>query len=363
MTRGTTLYFRNGTSDKVYHASICPHPGTNYFDVNFAYGRRGSTMTTGRKNSIPVSWEQASSIYERLVGEKIGKGYVAGESNANYVVAEAPRQASGITPQLLNPINEEAAFALIYDDEYCGQEKLDGKHLMLLKAAEVKAINKLGQFVGFPETVLEDANRVDGSFLVDAEAIGEILHVFDILETEAYGNLRERTYEERLDILHELLNYGGPFRYLRVVPTAWTTAAKLAMWNRLREEGREGMVFKRKKAKSSQGRPNSGGDQRKCKFYATLSCRVKGHNEARSIEVELLGGGSGNTRRRWVTAGNVTIPPNKLIPHVGAIVEVRYLYALPSTGILYQSTYLGVRDDVEEYDCTKAQLKYKPDEE
>jgi len=40
-----TLYFRQGSSDKIYQAAIEPKDGG--YTVNFAYGRRGSTLSTG----------------------------------------------------------------------------------------------------------------------------------------------------------------------------------------------------------------------------------------------------------------------------------------------------------------------------
>ena len=42
-----TLYYREGSSDKVYQAAI--EPDGNQFVVNYAHGRRGSTLTTGTK--------------------------------------------------------------------------------------------------------------------------------------------------------------------------------------------------------------------------------------------------------------------------------------------------------------------------
>jgi len=39
-----TLYYREGSSDKVYQCSI--EPSGELFVVNFAHGRRGSTMNT-----------------------------------------------------------------------------------------------------------------------------------------------------------------------------------------------------------------------------------------------------------------------------------------------------------------------------
>lgn len=46
-TARITLYYREGSSDKGYHAVIEPQGAG--FVVNFAYGRRGSTMNTGTK--------------------------------------------------------------------------------------------------------------------------------------------------------------------------------------------------------------------------------------------------------------------------------------------------------------------------
>ena len=67
-----TLYYRDGRSDKVYQASI--EPKESGFVVNFAYGRRGSTMTTGTKTQSPVSFEEAQKVYSKLIREKLAKG-------------------------------------------------------------------------------------------------------------------------------------------------------------------------------------------------------------------------------------------------------------------------------------------------
>jgi bifunctional non-homologous end joining protein LigD len=74
-TEGITLYYREGSSDKVYHAVI--EPQGEGFVVNIAYGRRGSTMNTGTKTQAPVDYDTAKSIYDKLVREKMAKGYTA----------------------------------------------------------------------------------------------------------------------------------------------------------------------------------------------------------------------------------------------------------------------------------------------
>src|SRR5207247_598059 len=59
--------FRQGSSDKVYQASILPKDGG--YIVTFAYGRRGSTLNAGTKTQSPVSHEAAKAIYDKLVQE------------------------------------------------------------------------------------------------------------------------------------------------------------------------------------------------------------------------------------------------------------------------------------------------------
>ena len=55
-----TLYYRQGSSDKIYHAELEPKDGG--FVVNFAYGRRGSTLQTGSKTAQPLDYAAARKI-------------------------------------------------------------------------------------------------------------------------------------------------------------------------------------------------------------------------------------------------------------------------------------------------------------
>src|ERR1035437_4825241 len=106
-TERITLYYREGSSDKVYQASI--EPQGQLFLVNFAYGRRGSTMTTGTKNQTPVDYDSAKSIYDKLVREKKAKGYTEGPEGTPYQHTEKEGRVTCLLPQLLNPIGEKEA--------------------------------------------------------------------------------------------------------------------------------------------------------------------------------------------------------------------------------------------------------------
>ena len=344
-----TLYYREGSSDKVYQAAI--EPAGNQFAVNFAYGRRGSTLTTGTKTSSPVDYDTAKKIHAKLVSEKKAKGYTEGEGGTPY--QHADKQASGILPQLLNAIEEAEVERLLHDDNYCAQEKHDGKHLLVRKQDDdLEGINKKGFIVGLPQTVANDLRRLPGSFIPDGESIGDNYHVFDLLEW-AGENLRPLPYRVRLVRLVNLLLSTANHPHIRLVETAFTTDQKIELWERLRRENREGIVFKKLDAPYTPGKPNSGGSQLKFKFIATVSAIVMKINVQRSVEVSLFNG------RTLVSCGNVTIPPNHQVPPVGAVVEVRYLYAYRDTLALHQPVYLGPRDDVEVGECVVSQLKFK----
>lgn len=347
-----TLYYRQGSSDKVYQASIEPS-GTG-FVVNFAYGRRGATLQTGTKTSSPVDYPEAKKIYDKLVREKTGKGYTPGEDGTPYQQTDKTERSTGILPQLLNPIDESEVDRLIEDDAWWTQEKFDGKRVLIRKEdGQVAGVNRKGLTIDLPVPIVQAMQTLDARrCLLDGEAIGDMFIAFDLLR-EATLELAAQPYHDRYAHLVDLVD-SVPSDSIRYAETVTTKTQKLAMLNRLRQERKEGIVFKRNTAPYVPGRPASGGDQLKLKFTATASCIVAGANGSRrSVKLELLDG------RRRIGVGNVTIPANQLIPAVNQIVEVRYLYANPG-GSLYQPVYLGKRDDVGADACTIGQLKFKP---
>jgi bifunctional non-homologous end joining protein LigD len=347
-----TLYYREGSSDKVYQAAV--EPKNDGYVVHFTYGRRGSTMTTGTKTSSPVDFDTAMKIFTKLVNGKKAKGYTEGESGTPY--QHADKRSSGILPQLLNPIEEGEVERLLHDDDYCAQEKHDGRRILIRKLdGRIEGINKKGLFVGLPESLANDIRNLPGSFISDGESVGDDYHAFDLLELNGEG-LFSLPYRTRFTHLVNQLLSGTKNRYVKLVETAFTTQQKVELLERLRRENREGIVFKRLDAPYTPGKPNSGGPQLKFKFVATLSAVVARGNAKRSVEVSLLKG------RGLVSCGNVTIPANHDIPKVGMVVELRYLYAHQGGGALYQPVYLGPRDDVEPAQCLFSKLKYKTDE-
>jgi len=405
------LFFQEGNSDKVYHLQLMSY-GDGH-SVNFQYGRRGGTLNEGTKIS-GATLQAATKVYNRILNEKLGKGYQEIQASGvdtsftgpTYAPATVPSrtarparppQTPGFSvpqrrvvdwgdedevpainetvaeeaiarevifvPQLLNVIEEEDIETYLTDDRFCAQEKKDGRHQPFHKTAgEIMVTNKKGLSIGFPES-LKAAIQTEKDLLVDAEIIGDKFYAFDILEANG-DDLRGMGYGKRYEVLKTLFSLSA-FNHSNIVlvPMAVGTKAKRAMYNRLKREGREGMVFKLLDAPYSPGKAHAA--MWKCKFYAELSARVcEGREGKRSVGVELLQTGNrADLEGLWKFMGNVTIPPNKDVPTVGSVVEIRYLYVDGPNGSLYQPFYKELRDDVDPGECLMTQVKYKPQEE
>jgi len=352
-TENVCLYYRDDRSDKVYQLQLIGSEGG--FVVNFQFGRRGASLQSGTKTPEPVPHAKALKIYQRLVSEKKGKGYIEAQASTPYQTSCQEKQQSDLLPQLLNPVEESEADRLIADPAWLMQEKKDGRRVLIRKTGmSVQGANRKGQIIPLPSVVECSVQTLDCDLVLDGESVGDIYWIFDLLELRG-ENLRPLSTSSRLTTLNRF-DQGFRGGALRLVSSAWTSEAKRELFHKLKSERAEGVVFKRVDAPYVPGRPNSGGTQLKYKFTSSATCKVIGHNEGkRSVSIAVYQDpGDG-----WVRVGNVTIPPNFPVPAVRSLVEVRYLYAFPG-GSLYQPVYLGPRTDVECADSVKS-FKFKQD--
>jgi bifunctional non-homologous end joining protein LigD len=346
-----TLFFREGPSDKVYQASI--HPKDKGFMVHFAYGRRGSTLSTGSKTQAPVEYQIAKGIYDKLIKEKMSKGYIPGTDTPATVPVEGPKKHSGIQCQLLNTITESQLDQFLFHHDYWMQEKMDGRRLIIKKDGNhITGINRLGFPTAVPELIARSAGQYPRDFIIDGEAVGDQYHAFDLL-TIGTEDMRTLGYSVRCFRLRDMLrSFEHP--HIHEVP-AFIAPGLMTWFTQFKAQGKEGVVFKHKGAPYTPGRPNSGGSQLKFKFYETASFIVTKANDKRSVSLILFDG------EKVRPAGNVTIPPNHDMPASGSVVECRYLYAFKESGSIYQPVYLGQREDIRSDECATTQLKYKAD--
>jgi bifunctional non-homologous end joining protein LigD len=355
----TTLFFTEGSSDKVYSAQL-EAKGDGWI-VNFQYGRRGSSLTAGSKTPDPVEYGKALKIYQKLVSEKTSKGYSPDAEGVRYQGTENAGRSTGISPQLLNPIDESEIDALLRHDSFVAQPKHDGeRRLIIVDRGSVTGTNRNGLIVpisqrleasvlaSIPSAVANGPGRtvLDGEDLGDAGFIA-----FDLLELSG-ADIRSRAYFHRLASLENLLKAADGF--VQHTVTARSESEKRALLKRLRESNAEGIVFKDVASSSQPGRPNSGGTALKFKFTASATVvAFPGRDGKRSVEMRVLDADGVSL----VPVGNVTIPANAAIPAEGELIEVEYLYAY-AAGALFQPVYRRRRADLDAPDSRES-LKLK----
>ncbi len=351
------LYYQSGNSDKVYDVSLEETNGG--YVVNFAYGRRGSALKAGTKTAKgPVDLQKATSIYNKIVNEKTGEGYQVGKNGAAVVAApvDTTIMAEWI-PQLANAVTDDTQLQdLLNSPDWVMQEKFDGENrpLGLSPSMEAFGTNRQGKPVALRQEfvdALEELGCKVGRVVMATEDMGEFAMVHDL---RLLGSSCQRmSTAVRLDMLKEEVAPSFNTNILRLAPNYYTAEEKRDVFAYLKDNGGEGVIFKHLDASYIPGRPNSGGDCLKYKFWADASFIVMAVNDKSSVAVGLLDA-DGN----MVPMGNVTIPVNHHIPVVGDIVDVKYLYAYKD-GSIYQPVYKGVRTDILALDCTMRQLKFK----
>jgi len=179
-----TLRYTAGSSYKEYRASI-EASGDGYV-VNFAFGRIGNVNQSGTKTSKPVSYESARSVFERLINEKLAKGYRDVGGGATKMVGSVNAKVqTGLRPQLLNMIDEDMLATLFESPAYMAQEKKDGVRRMIGKVgATVTGVNRKGEETALPECIAQELRKFACDLVVDGEQIGDIFWMFDVLECE-----------------------------------------------------------------------------------------------------------------------------------------------------------------------------------
>jgi bifunctional non-homologous end joining protein LigD len=354
--RSVYLFFREGSSDKVYNVHLAE--GANGWDVRFQNGRRGKALRDGVKIE-GAEYAAALKVYEKTVASKVKGGYTEQESGVAFSSAELAGEVTGFRPQLLNEVTEEEALAL--GPDWLVQEKHDGERRgAIFEDGTATFANRRGLAVGVQapvEAAVRRLGEIVGPLTLDAEDMGDHLVVFDV--TRHFMMAADAPFRERAAVLAHLdktIQDAGLTTALVVdVPTPLPEFVSLGAGRSLRKGGAEGFVLRHADSVYTPGRPSSGGEALKVKFWAEATCRVApGRDGKRSIGLELQDGVEGP----WIQVGNVTVPANQDVPETGSLVEVRYLYAQPG-GALFQPVLKGARSDVTEEAAQMVQLKYK----
>jgi bifunctional non-homologous end joining protein LigD len=254
--------------------------------------------------------------------------------------------------QLLTSIDRAEMERLLADEAWLLQPKFDGVRVRLESrtGARPRGISRTGKPITLPQTVVDATLSLPSRLVLDGELIGDDYICFDLLQ---YGDnaIWRLACEFRISYIEAIWGGKNPPRRILPVVSAFGVQDKQTLYRSIHENGLEGVVFKRRDAAYSGGRPNSGGPALKFKFVNTCSVIVAQQRGAkRSVEIKLADD---------TPVGSVTIPPNQEIPKAGQIIEVEYLYRHDIGGDLIQAVYRGVRRDIRRAECTAAQLHTK----
>ena len=360
------LFFQEGTSDKVYNATIEEEEGV--CTVRVEWGRRGAPLNQGTK-AVRVPLAAAEKAYDKVVREKRGKGYEEITESVQPAavappVGEGSASRSGRpgrarlpqAAQLLNAIEDRELERLLDDDFYLAQQKLDGMRVLSHVGDSVVATNRKGEVIALDVRLQEALAAQPAGTVLDGEVVegdgGPTYWLFDLLRLEG-EDLRPRGYHERYGRLQGL-ELDGP---LRLVTTARNAAQKRELYERLRAEHAEGIVFKRDDAPYTPGRPASGGTQLKYKFVKTADVFITA-NAGNAYQMAVYDGARVHEAGR-VFAGTTNETRRQLDELLAAgetpVAEVKYLYATDDD-ILYQPVFVQLRDDKDPADCSIGQL-------
>lgn len=350
--QSTRLTFTAEGSDKEYRIHL-QQEGSGYI-VYGENGRRNSTLKKQPKTDAPVSLEEATKLYNSILKKQLSKGYVQDNGSAVKPLATLQviqtEQVLKVRPvQLLKEAEESEVEALLRDDSKMMEEKKDGERRTLCKENGVVVGGNKKANATDVSSIQVDAMSEYNQIEIDGELVGDIFYAFDLLTLEGV-DWTINSAEERIKKL-QTLNFGSG---IEVVEVAYTYEEKKKMFERIKAMKGEGVVFKTRTATYKAGRDWAA---IKYKLYATATVQVASHTKnKRSVQMQVFENGVA------VKIGSVTIPPNKEVPAVGAVCEVRYLYAYKG-GSLYQPTYLLERRDADASDAVISQLKYKQGQE
>ena len=364
--RSISLFFQEGSSDKVYNATIVEDGGA--YTVNVQWGRRGSSLNSGSK-AVKVALAVAQRKFDSLVREKRNKGYEEMTAEVQPAAVAPPegegsgskvggkRAKVGMAAQLLNAIEEDDLGTFLADDSHVAQQKLDGQRVLVHVQGDNELIvtNRDGQATDVDTRVFGGLAYLPHGTVVDGELLDGAYWMFDVLKL-AGDDVMARGYLERHALLDEELEPALTGE-VHILPVAVGKAAKQKLHDKLRKAGAEGIVFKQREAPYKAGRPASGGTQRKHKFIKSADVVILEnagnaylmavYDGKKLFEIGKVFAGTTNASRKLLDAalGRGERP----------VCEVRYLYATDDHQ-LFQPVFVAQRDDKAAAACLRGQL-------
>jgi hypothetical protein len=363
------LECKTGGHNKFYELWMEQKGSSDYWFVNFKYGAIGTSGLSGSKTPTAMMKHLASGIYNKLLTEKLGKGYstvkegskALPKSMQSFVEEKAKKKTMSdyLSVGLMMPTKDvlENLEAYTKNGDWMFQQKLNGQFCRIFWTGigkdEPIAFNKTGGIVELNDEISSAVRKAGKAVILDGELINGAFHAVDALRIGTVD--LEHVYADlRFDALSGYVSqYQGA--YIHFVQCGLSEDAKRELVKHLQDNSQEGVVIKLKAAKYEAGKASmaSKAVSVKIKFWKEVSALMLKWNDKNSIQVavrEKVG-----MSHKTLNVGNVTVP-EKYKNQIkdageGCIVRVRYLFATAANK-LYQPTLDPdddgnvVRDDV-----------------
>jgi len=377
IVQSSQLRLVNNRHSKEYDVTLESQGGG--YVVNFAYGAIGAPLKAGTKTPQPVGLAEAQKVYHKLIAEKSSKpcsccggsytpsGTPPTPPEPSVAVCALRREPDrtpenspthpGFNPELLEPVDVQAAGRLISSGQYGVMRKYDGhRHAYSKRGSSIVGYNRLGKQIPVAAHLAEELRRFDASTVfVDGEYIAGRFVAFDLLEIDGH-DIRQMAFQAR----HEILADKFADTTIVVAPL-WVGLdnCMAAIQEEMTHRG-EGVVLKHLRRGYMPGRQ---GTNLKMKFWRSATVRIAKKQKTtmhHSFGMEVFAKGVRGMPDRWMYCGSCTCKGS--LPELGTYREVKYLYVAVG-GHLYQPEDWGAREDVTDADCLWTSLVPKQDSE
>ncbi len=262
-------------------------------------------------------------------------------------------------PMLAKSLNPKQIDAYIQDDDWYGQQKLDGiRVLITAEDGVVTGTSRSGRNMDLPDEAKEPFLGLKGLWRFDGEFVGTgegVLWLFDQPNGRSGKININSPFDKRVESLEAVYDVLFPKGSddIKLVDVARTTEEKRKLYAWCKDNDAEGLMFKDREGIYGPG--NRSIHTLKAKFTETVDCVVLevGREGKASCSVGAFHNGV------LTDIGSVKMTESQGLHKVkaGDVIEVRYLYATTDLR-LFQPVFLKFRPDRDPMSCSTDQLKY-----
>jgi predicted DNA-binding WGR domain protein len=281
-------------------------------------------------------------------------GRVLGELSARVPTGVVPDDTV-IRPMLAETVAAERIEAVLADDRWCAQPKLDGERFVIeVLDGAVAVYNRQGQpkTANVAEAVIAPFRSLtEGRWVFDGEVVGRSLHLFDLVAAPGFVST-STPFSVRYQALRAVFDAVGiGDAPVALVGCAWSSEDKTALLDQMMTEDREGVIFRDCEAGYQPGKRSA--VLLKHKFLKTADCVVVATNVSGKANAQVaVYAGTGELQ---VVGSVSTIGKGEV--RVGDVVEIQFLYVTdPAHPRMYQPRILRTRDDKSALECSTDQF-------